>query len=343
MILTESKAKIFKAQSLIFNSPLFQKEWYKKPSERLYPYDLLHFFISKYKLNERENDFDSTKYEIQKRGNFIYLTDPEKPPLAEGEMEVYPYFDEALTLSRLVSGEVERRENKFSLAIDPFCGGGHSGIPMIANEFAEKASLSDINPRAVNLAKANLEINDIQKFSPLEKNPRVSVELRDITKDGIPDSDSPGNTLYIANPPFALKAKGASMAVMRDGGENGLALTLSFAGQALEKSVHGDVIIGIGYSRITPEGEIEMKRELEKLVSKFGGILDVSLLEGEALWRGFNGKKEQPNPMQITEETFSLKANPEKAEEVTAYETAARFHREQGYDKLGYFSYIIRK
>lgn len=162
-------------------------------------------------------------------------------------------------------------------------------------------------------------------------------------KEGIQCSLLPGNTLWIANPPFALKAKGAHLELMRDGGENGLSLTLAFVNQSLALSKPGDVILGIGYSRIGIDGSIELEQELRKITQKQGGQLQIVLLEGQKLWRGFNGKKKQENPMSITEEVFAFKADPLNQEELYAYQMAAQFHNKAGFNKLGYYAYIIYK
>lgn len=327
-----SHAEKFIAESRIFRSPLFQANWLKIVSGREKVYDLLKKFSEKFKLTKPDG---SSRYEVKQANGLTFFTDPEKPKLEDGEMAVYPFFDEGIQLSKIVSGVVAERGKKFDVTIDPFCGGGHSGLPMLGNDLTERVILSDLNPRATNLARANAELNGLGE--------RATILERDIVKDGLSDSDSPGNTLFIANPPFALRAKGASMEKMRDGGPNGLTLTMSFASQAVEKAQPGDVIVGVAYSRIGEDGKIELTEELKKLIEEHGGDLEVSLIEGESLWRGFNGKKEQPNPMPINEDTFALKADPAKLDEVAAYKTAAQFHNKEGYTHLGYFSYIIRK
>ena len=287
--------------------------------------------ITKYHL---ANPNGSLRYEITSVNGLTFLIDPEKPKLEPGEMAVYPYADEASTLLEVASTIIAGREKPFSLAIDPFSGDGKSGLPIVHNKIADRISGIDINPRAIHLAQANAELNGLADVSDFT--------VADITK-GLPHSDFPGNTLYIANPPFALKAKGANMATMRDGGENGLALTIAYATHAIKDARPGDVIIGIGYSRIRPDDGIELEEKLQKLIGQHGGKLTIALIEGQALWRGFNGKKEQPNPMPISKETFALKANPSNQAEISAYETAAQAHNDDGYDRLGYYSYVIRK
>lgn len=272
-------------------------------------------------------------YKKIKINGLTFFVDPKKPSLQPGEQAVYPFTDEAMTLFGLASKVYETRKKPFKVAMDPFSGDGKSGLPLVHHGIAKKIVGIDINPRAINLATQNAKANGLTESS--------SFEVGDVTI-GLPKSHVPGDTLYIANPPFALKAKGANMETMRDGGESGLTLTMAYVTHAIEDAKQGDVILGIGYSRIRTDS-IELKEDLKKLIKRYGGKLTFDLIKGQTLWRGFNGEKEQPNPMPISPKTFALKANPSNAEEIAAYETAARAHNEDGYDKLGYFSYIIKK
>jgi methylase of polypeptide subunit release factors len=267
--------------------------------------------------------------------DLTFITDFEQPQLSEGEIAVFSYSDEATILLENALQIKESRGSQFGLVIDPFCGDGKSGLPMLHYGISTKLLGSDINPRAIQFAMENAKLNHLEENS--------SFSVSDITKDELPISDFPGNTLWIANPPFALKAKGANLEVMRDGGENGLVLTMAFVSKALQASKPGDTILGIGYSRIQMDGTLEMEKVLKRETQIHGGHLRISLLAGQKLWRGVNGKKEQDNPMFITEETFALKANPENQQEVDAYRTAAQFHIKAGYDRLGYYCYVIQK
>ncbi len=265
----------------------------------------------------------------------IFRTDLEKPNLSVGESAVFPYSDEATILLEMAAKIKNRREKNFSFVIDPFCGDGKSGLPIVFNQIAEKLIGSDINSRAVDYARLNAQLNHLESKS--------CFSVGDIRNEGVKGPETEGNTLWIANPPFALKAKGASLDSMRDGGENGLTLTLAFVNQSLSASKPGDVILGIGYSRIESDGRVELEEELTKMIRKHGGQLQMVLLEGQKLWGGFNGKKEQENPMPITEELFALKADPSNQEEIEAYHRAAQFHNKAGFNKLGFFAYIIYK
>lgn len=265
----------------------------------------------------------------------FFLTDSESPSLQPGERAVFPYTDEALIMEKLAQGVKEKREKPFSLVIDSFCGDGKSGFPLLDEEIAERLNGSDSNPRAIQYAKANAKLNYLDTKS--------CFCVRDIETEGLMASNASGNTLWIANPPFALKVKGAVLDKVRDGGENGLRLTTLFATLAMQAAKPGDVIIGIGYSRIASDGKVEMEEMLQQLVKEKGGKLTFSLLKGHKLWRGFNGKKEQENPMPLSPEILALKANPTHNEEKEAYKQAAKFHADQGYTHLGYYSYIIEK
>lgn len=269
---------------------------------------------------------------IQSNG-LVFTTDLETPQLAPGESAVFPYSDEAAILLEIASQIKAGRGRQFDIAIDSFCGDGKSGLPLVSHGIADRLLGSDLNSRAIMYAQENAAFNHLET--------KCSFSVRDILRENLTLSPSPGNTLWIANPPFALKAKGTALEIMRDGGENGLTLTLAFASQALDCATPGDVILGISYSRIRTDGKIELEEELKKIMKK--EKLTLVLLDDQKLWRGFNGKKEQTNPMPITEATFALKANPFHADEVRAYQEAALFHLQVGYDKLGYYSFIIHK
>jgi hypothetical protein len=163
-------------------------------------------------------------------------------------------------------------------------------------------------------------------------------------------------TLYMANPPFALttQEKGEwaidgipnNERLMRDGGRDGLKLTRAyvtqslakaFAAETLEHSKSGDVIIGVAYSRIGIDGHIELEEELKSLVGDRGTFI-VELIEGETLWREPDGKKKQPNPMRLTSMNVKGTTEAQKAE----YDRAATNHLAEGYDRLGYYRYVIR-
>ncbi|MFA6552617.1 MAG: hypothetical protein WCT19_03920, partial [Candidatus Paceibacterota bacterium] len=152
-----SHAEKFIAEGRIFRSPLFQANWLKFVSGREKVYDLLKKFSEKFKLTKPDG---SSRYDVKQANGLTFFTDPEKPKLEDGEMAVYPFFDEGIQLSKIVSGVVAER-GKFAVTIDPFCGGGHSGLPMLGNDLTERVILSDLNPRATNLARANAELNGL--------------------------------------------------------------------------------------------------------------------------------------------------------------------------------------
>lgn len=267
--------------------------------------------------------------------DLVFITDSERPQLSPGEAAVFPYTDEASVLVEKALEIKLIRGKEFDLVIDPFCGDGKSGLPIVFHSVAKKLIGSDINPRAIEYAKMNAEINHLES--------RSYFSIRDILKDGVWESDCPGNTLWIANPPFSLKIPGVNVALMRDGGENGLKLTTAFVSRTLQAAKQGDVILGIGYSRIRPDGTMELEEELTKMTRKYGATVKITLLEGQKLWRGFNGIKEQENPSEITSEMLAQKADPLNQEEVRAYKKAAELHISAGYNRLGYYCYIIEK
>ncbi len=272
-------------------------------------------------------------YEIVRANGLTFLVDEQKPKLKEGESAVYQYHDEATELLRMAK-EVRRLvKGNFSAVVDPFCGGGHTGLPIIKAGIASALAGSDINPRAIELANINAQINGLDDVSEFR--------VADITKDPLPDTD--GRSLIIANAPFALKVRGADLDIMRNGGENGLALLNIFLQRAMEASKPGDVIIGLSQSRIAVgkgSGEPEVAGLIFVATESYRpqhGYL--RLLEGRPMWRSYSGVKEQPNPMNLS--MLYKKANPEDPEEIEAYKTGSRFHLDQGYDRFGYYEYAI--
>lgn len=274
--------------------------------------------------------FSALSAECQKIqiGEMTFLTDIEKPNLSANESAVFPYADEATILLDLATKIKNERGKAFSLVMDPFCEDGKSGLPLVYYKIGDRLIGSDINPRAVEYAKQNALLNHLEDKS--------CFYVCNLLKEGLRPSDAPGNTLWIANPPFALKAKGADLNLMRDGGKNGLALTLAFVNSSLKVATKGDVILVIGYSRISTDGTVEWEQELEKITGE--PKPQMILLKGQKLWRDFDGEKSQGNPMPLSDEIFALKANPANQQEIEAYKKAAQAHRQSGYTQLGYYA-----
>ena len=273
-------------------------------------------------------------YEIVSANELVFLTDPEKPHLKPGEMAVYPYHEEARDMLGIAHEIVKYREGKeFSSCVDSFSGGGHTGLPMVNSGIAMTLVGTDINPRAILLAKVNAELNELDHPTRF----RVGSIYNGIA----PPSGIFGDTLYIANAPFALRPANVDLDVMRDGGEDGLTLLKVFAEKAVQIAKTGDAICGVLMSRIGVNHQIEAEQYLQGLTRKYGGDLSLVLLAGRKVWRGYNGRKEQDNPMSL--DMMYLKADPNDNTAIEAWREATRLHNKQGYDRYGYFGYAIFK
>lgn len=272
-------------------------------------------------------------------------TDVELPPDAQ---RVYPFTDEASQLFLTAKRVVEQDGEGFDRVVDGFAGGGNSMLPMLQAGIAKHGLGIELNPRAVCLAESNARLNGLQETATF-----MQADVHNL-HDAVTTSGE--RTLYMANPPFALmtqeKGKWAidgildNERLMRDGGRDGLKLTRAYvtqslarayAAESLEHAKTGDVIIGVAYSRIGTDNHIELETELREMVGNRGSF-SVELIEGETLWRGPNGRKEQPNPMPLS----SMRVKGVTEEQKTEYDHAAASHLAEGYDRLGYYRYVIR-
>lgn len=274
------------------------------------------------------------EFELTRANDLSFWVDTKGSPLAEGESRVYPYHDEARDLKAIAA----TLNSRFDMVVDAFAGGGHSMLPILHSRIAQEGLGVDINPRAVELAQANAKLNNLHG--------RARFVRQDIV-EGLPRFA--GKVLYIANPPFALPAQGVDMDRMRDGGFDGLHLTRAYIdlalmdtyiSEAIHGSKRGDAIIGLAYSRISIMGEVELLAELASRVSGFSSF-KLELVEGATLWRGANGKKEQDNPMSL--DRMHLKAVPglDYDRQVVEYNDATQRHLAAGYNRLGYFRYVV--
>ena len=108
--------------------------------------------------------------------DLIFITDSEKPHLSSGKAVAFPYSDEASVLLEKALEIKKIRGNKFDLVIDSFCGDGKSGLPIVFHLSPRSFIASDINPRAIEYARINAEINHLESKSHFS--------IRNILKDG---------------------------------------------------------------------------------------------------------------------------------------------------------------
>lgn len=244
-------------------------------------------------------------------------------------LPVYPYHEEATDILDVALRIVAERRRSFSLCIDAFCGGGHSGLPMLHAKVAKYLVGYDINPRAIRFARANASFNGFAN---------AQFYTKDIREGGL--EYRPANTLWIANAPFALQPLGITLDPMRDGGRNGLELFEPFLQKTLRVAQPGDVLCGVLMSLINGDAtSIEADRLLERHRETYGYRLETQLLSDQLIWRGHNGKKEQQNPMPL--DLIYTKANPQNHDEVQLWQEAAAQYRAAGWTRLGYYSFAI--
>lgn len=269
--------------------------------------------------------------------------------LAPGEQRVYPFTDEGRDLLALVRKVQAETGMTFDRIVDCFSGGGNSLLPLLKAGIAKHGIGIDLNPRATQLAQQNAALNGLQSQATF-----INDRVENVGAAVVQSSE---RTLYIANPPFALTVKGnwavdglpgnpINENMMRAGGHDGLALTRTYiqqslakayASNVLESSKPGDVIIGVAYSRLGAKNGIELENELRAIVGD-RGTFTIELVPDTTLWRGPNGKKEQPNPMPVTSMNIKGTTDAERAE----YDAAAASHASEGYEQIGYFRYVIR-
>jgi SAM-dependent methyltransferase len=287
--------------------------------------DNLLLFLERHGCVQRDNGRSRLCFSVVEANGLTYLVEPEPPRLLPGEQAVYPFHDEATNILEAVA----KCNEQFDYLIDGFCGGGHSMLPILHTNIAITGKGIDISPRAVKVARLNAELNALTS--------RAEFEIGD-SRRRLPNAHR-GNNLYICNAPFALAPKGIQLERMRNGGENGLSLTLSFIQNVILQIKPGDIICGLSYSLISTGGIIELQQAITKLLTPTT-TLEVELLKGSTMWRGSNGKKEQSNPMALGK--MSTKARPDDAQAVEIYNKATQQLMDQDWEMLGYFKFLIR-
>lgn len=251
-----------------------------------------------------------------------------------GEEPVYPHHGESNDIIYAIKRFFPGR--KFSAAIECFAGAGHGGIKLrnsdVLNLNAPIHSV-DINPRAIALATANSTLNDAN----------IQYQEVNVLRDGfhsLPDQAKKlGETIYFGNAPFALTTPKVHVEVCRDGGSDGLKKTIAFIQASLEDSSPKDAIVGVAYTRVGTSGNYEFEDRLKALQKDRNFTYKIELVEGSKLWRGYNGKKEQDNPMDLNMMKTKGKEGSDAYQE---YERMAANYKEEGWDKLAYIRYAIQ-
>lgn len=273
----------------------------------------------------------------------VFLKDVPGSQLEAGEQGVYPHQEESTHIIAKAA-DIARTEGAFDHAISCFGGAGHGEVKAFHQQVVKpdaRIQSMELNPRARELAEVNTAIAGIDQ---------VTFFAGDILQNSLPKSPEKGKTLFFGNAPFALKVQGQDLALMRDGGENGLEKTLAFAKAAFESAKQGDVIVGVAYSRLnTKTGRIELEEALSQIAGNQATVT-VELMEGEKLYRNpANSKKEQDNPMPMSQLIVKATAGFEDdgtpiydPEAKAAYQRAADMHMADDWSELGYYRYVVR-
>ncbi len=252
----------------------------------------------------------------------------------QGEEPVYPFHGESNDMIYAIDRFFPER--KFAAAVECFAGAGHGGIKLRNSKslgLGAPIHSVDVNPRAIALAKANSAMNDSN----------IQYNQSDVLREGfrnLPEqAEKPGETIYFGNAPFALTTPKRDLEVCRDGGSDGLEKTMAFIQAALDHGSPGDAVVGVAYSRIGNSGNYELEDRLKQLQAEGKQFTyKIELVEGAKLWRGYNGKKEQDNPMDLSMMTAKGAPNSDTYNE---YESMATAYKEEGWDKLSYVRYSI--
>ncbi len=290
---------------------------------------------------------DSFYQAEEDKNGIVYVLDLPKRELKPGVEQVYPHLEEGEDLVSLAQyARTLNRDKSFSLAKVAFCGKGTPSIglvkPLIVEEtlggkqlkvlkepIAAHAIGIDLNPRAVEFAKLNSYINGVHD--------RCRYLVSDI-EGGFPKNGLHGQTIYVANAPFALEVEGVREDLCRAGGLDGLKHTMEFLRQVKNEAKSGDFVVLVAYSRMAAVGRIEL---LEKLKELWGEKIEIfsNPMSHRKLCRGWNGRKEQENPMPI--EDMVVRAHPDDHQKRERLEAGIAAHLEQGWTHLGYIGLII--
>ena len=264
--------------------------------------------------------------------------------------KVYSFFDEGEILFRAYmdcynrpsSNSSSLKPSVYTSLVDCFAGAGHASIPILKHSQIDHAVLLDIDEAALDFARQNIRLNQLSPET-------VKTAAFDM-KDEQCTLTTSADTLFIANPPFALNIQGAPVHRMRDGGEDGLELTRHAVKRFIQIAKEGCVFLGLAYSLVMLDSNGKVvKSSLEDFLNqekvKRDGIemvIKIDLLSEEKIWRGIDGHKRQPNPMPLTAEHFNAKTKEGDISTMKAYKNAEDRFKEQGeFSHLAYFSYKI--
>jgi hypothetical protein len=273
----------------IFNNPQYQ-QWLisEQFSGQLFGVD------EKYRDHEFLNKNGLVKdgqlqVKINSLQDCIFLTDGLWIPK---QHRVFPFSDESANLLRHM--KEKQLDEVATTLIDFSCGCGHHGLSI--SQMQQRYSF-DVSHRAVIYTSINSLLNQI---------PNVFIKQNDIS-DGIPKELSKlvtRNILFLTNMPFGIAPLANVLPLTSDGGITGatwsfkaLEAIKTFAMNTPDRdSLHVSMLCYTVGNKQQDKWEV-----VEKAEELFGeSKVSWKLLEDQTMWR-INGKKEQPNPMNLAE------------------------------------------
>lgn len=224
-----------------------------------------------------------TCYRINVLGNRIFITDG---PWRCHEGGVFPWSDESELILKYINSH--GLSTKTYGIVDPSCGCGHTPI---AYDGAGPRFAFDINPRAGRFLKINSFLNECE----------VNYMQNDISSGFPPEfrRKLQHRRLFATNMPHALSPLPDALPPASDGGLTGLKWTLAALRAFRDFLGSGGIAVVLCYSLGDySESVWDILEQAHELFPP--QRVKWELLHGVHIWR-ISGKKEQPNPMVLTE------------------------------------------
>lgn len=257
------------------------------------------------------------RYRPTSIGDRYFLTDG---PWSPGG--VFPFTDESELLLR------HCRENQYydyDEIVDLASGCGHTALAFPGHSLR---SAFDVDPRAVELVRVASWLNDIE----------VTAGVNDITR-GLPDALVPmagRRVLFLVNMPFAISPYAGALSHVRDGGENGIKLSLAVLEAVRPFVGTGSRVVILSYSlgrdhNASWQFAEQARKILPDCVQRW------SLTEGR-IWR-VGATKVEPNPMPLTalkkKANSSTRSESDQSRLRAGYDKLAKDLESLGWDRLG--------
>lgn len=234
---------------------------------------------------------------------------------------VYSFTDESDLLLQYCA---KNNITAYDELVDPGAGCGHTAIAF-PGSLARTAF--DIDARAVEFARLSAWLNDCE----------LRAERNDITR-GLPDDLRPDGrrVLFVANMPFAISPYAGALSHVRDGGENGIRLSVSVLEAVRPFVGTGSRLVILTYSLGRDNGAswqfVEQARQVLPRCE-----LRWELTDGR-IWR-VGSEKVEPNPMPLSalklKSGGSQRSRDEQRRLREGYDKLAKELQSLGWDRLG--------